>query len=42
MRAIAKGKGAFEQVTQNGASRPAAPSVLTRQESEVLRRIAAG
>ncbi len=42
MHAIAKGKGAFDQVTQNGAARPAAPFVLTRRESEVLRRIAAG
>ena len=42
MHAIANGKGAFDQVTQNGAARPAAPFVLTRRESEVLRRIAAG
>ena len=42
MHAIAKGKGAFDQVTQNGAAGPAAPFVLTRRESEVLRRYAAG
>ena len=38
MHAIAKGKGAFDQVTQNGAAPQAAPFVLTRRESEVLRR----
>lgn len=33
---------AFDRVSQNGVSRPAAPLVLTPREAEVLRRIVAG
>lgn len=39
---IAAGEAAFDPAPPNGASRPAAPFVLTPREEEVLRRIAAG
>jgi two-component system nitrate/nitrite response regulator NarL len=39
---IAGGEPAFDRVSQNGVSRPAAPLVLTPREAEVLRRIVAG
>jgi DNA-binding NarL/FixJ family response regulator len=39
---IAGGEAAFDRLSPNGVSRPAAPSVLTPREAEVLRRIVAG
>ncbi len=43
LQVIAAGEAAaFDRAPPNGASRPAAPFVLTPREEEVLRRIAAG